>query len=77
MSAAGDLQITRITQVRTTHTIDGPKTAELSFTRVTVRTPNGPLQVDVEDGDFGRALAKPGSSVPVELSVPGVVTRAG
>lgn len=76
MSAAGDAQITKYEATRTEHTAAGPKTSRVEMIRMTLRTPNGPLQVDVDAGDWSRGLAN-GQRVPVELSVPGVVTRAG
>lgn len=75
--AAGDLRLSRETRTVTRHTGDGDVTGPADYVRLTLNTPNGPLQVDVDAGDWSRAIAKPGHAVPVELDVPGLVTRAG
>lgn len=76
MSAAGDLQVNTITREVTTHTRDGASTSPHGFVQLLVTTPNGPLLVDVDAGEFSRALAHPGTRIAVTLDVPGPVTRS-
>lgn len=76
MSAAGDLKVTTVTREVEVHTIDGASSSPYGFVRFLISTPNGPLQVDVDAGDWSRALANPGLRVPVELDVPGRVDRS-
>lgn len=76
LSAAGDLVISTVTRPVTTHTRDGASTEPHGFVQLLINTPNGPLLVDVDAGDFSRALAHPGTRVGVTLDVPGPVTRS-
>ncbi len=76
MSTAGDLKLTTFTRGVETHTIDGASTEPHSFVRLLINTPNGPLQVDADAGEFSRALAHPGQRIGVTLAVPGLVTRS-
>lgn len=76
MSAAGDLQVNTVTRPVTTHTRDGESVSPHGFVQLLITTPSGPLLVDVDAGEFSRALAHPGTRIGVTLDVPGTVTRS-
>lgn len=61
----------------TTHTRAGASTEPHRFVQIVIGTGNGSLVAELDAGDWSRALANPGTSVPAKLEAIATPKRAG